>query len=469
MLHQFSSPHFTHPLVVLGHDKTQMYVRRKLVHPWRMSFGNRKIWKNMVPTQGTQSRHADIFSRKREKLNRWVTDVSFPEIDGLCSKGCDIVPVLLKRLVPEFKDINIVNDKKLGQEESDIESQLRPSFESDIYCNRLQWTPRHCPEIECDPYLDDDIPNPLWNRSRGRILLLDAPLHHDNDAPHYYYKPWDFGLHEGELRIDSDSSFVYPVRKHRSVELLEELDEFYQSNRNLVGNQSNAPALDWNYDKEKFGRTLSIISSHDIEPNSHRSSLAWIDDDDNGSFASSNVHINEEPEYSLPMSSSSYHHNHDLRVEILEDQEDIHTLPDSNHLPLTLSRRPNYFGPDEYFYDDTCFPHQDHWSMSKLFSQVHHYPPQTKTLQSSELALSLGWKCFPEENHSSSYLALEYPGESRNQRRDASHYNVFDEFESCLNDSSRRGTLAHFSEDSEDSIRIHDRSSLCYQVSSHYP
>uniref|UniRef100_A0A803PGC7 Uncharacterized protein n=1 Tax=Cannabis sativa TaxID=3483 RepID=A0A803PGC7_CANSA len=440
---------------------------------------------------GTQYRHADIFNRKREKLRRWVTDVEFHEIDGLCSKGCNIVPVLLKRLTPECKDINIVNDQNLGREETDTKSQLVPSFESDIYSNRLQWTPRHCPELEYDPYLGDDIqPNPLWNRSRGSILLLDAPLHHDNDVHHYNYIPWDSGLgelpidrdsnfvfpirkqisvellegfdkfnqpnrnlvgnqsnvpaldwhydkekfertlstitglHEGELHVDHDSNFVLPVTKHTSAEILEELDEFCQPSRNLVGCQSNVPALDWYYDKENFERALSIISPSDIDPNSrHRSPLAaWVEDD---------VHINKGPEYSSPVSPSSYYQNHDLRAEILED---IHTITDSNHLPSTISCRPNYFGPHEDFYNATGFS-----------PQLHHYPRQRKTLQSSELVLSLGWKCFPEENHSSSYHhALEYPGESRNQIREAPHYNVFDEYESCPNESSSSGTLAQF-------------------------
>ncbi|KAM6564993.1 hypothetical protein CsatB_024991 [Cannabis sativa] len=485
-------------------------------------------------SDGIQCRHADTFNRKREKLRRWLTDVSFPEIDGLCSKGCDIVPVLLKRLTPECKDINIVNDQNLGREETDTKSQLVPSFESDIYSNRLQWTPRHCPELEYDPYLGDDIqPNPLWNRSRGSILLLDAPLHHDNDVHHYnykpwasglgelpidrdssfvfpirkqisvellegfdkfnqpnrnlvgnqsnvhaldwhydkekfertlsticsdvepnshhsplvaqldddhrhhyYHKPWEAGLHEGELHVDHDSNFVLPVTKHTSAEILEELDEFCQPSRNLVGCQSNVHALDWNYDKENFERALSIFSPSDIDPNSRHCSplAAWLEDD---------VHINKGPEYSSPVSPSSYYQNHDLRAEILED---IHTIQDSNHLPSTISCRPNYFGPHEDFYNATGFsPQQDHWCMNKLFGQMHHYPRQRKTLQSSELVLSLGWKCFPEENHSSSYHhALEYPGESRNQIREAPHYNVFDEYESCPNESSSRGTLAQF-------------------------
>ena len=360
-----------------------------------------------------------------------------------------------------------VKDQKLGQVEIDAKSQFVASSESDNYCKRLQWTPRHFTELECGPYLGHAISYHPWNISRGRILFLDAPLRHDNKA-HDHNNVWDSGLQEGiqDLCAESDSSFVFPFRRLRSVELLEELDEFCQPNRYLVGNQSNMPMLDWNNDKEKAERNLSI-TSQDIQPITYPMSLAARVCDDkfyaDGLFSSPNVLNNEEPECSRPVSLLSSYDNHEYGIHFLEGKEDI--LPDSNHiLPLTLSRRTNNFISDEDFYNDSGFPHQDHWCMSKLLSQWHPYP-QTEALLSSRLVLDLGWKPYPksgfsEENYSSSYHALEYP---RNKSI-SSHSNEHD-YESSLDDSSHKLTLAHFSEESEDNVGVHDWSSFCYHVS----
>ncbi|PON37154.1 hypothetical protein PanWU01x14_322750 [Parasponia andersonii] len=503
--------------------------------------------------EGTQYRHAEVFNRKRQKLRRWVTNVSFAEIDGLCSKGSDIVPVLLNRLIPESKDKNNGKDQKLGQVETDAKSLLGASSESDISCNRLQWTPRDFTELECGPYIDDVISYGPWNRSRGRILFLNAPLLQDNKAHHDsglhketqalcaeadssfvfpvrrlrsvelledlddFCQPnrylignqsntplldWDndnmkvernssitsqdleqntrpmslaprayddkvyadgwfssphvynneepgcsrphsclSSYHNKEtqaLCTEGDSSFVFPVRRLRSVELLEDLDDFCQPNRYLVGNQSNTPLLDWDNDNDKVERNLSI-TSQDLEQNTHPMSLAPRVYDDkayaNGLFSSPNVYNNEEPECLRSHSCLSSYHDHERGIQILEGEEDIHISPDSNYVPLTLSRRMNHLSRAEDFYNDTGFPHQDRWHMSRLINQRHPFY-QAEALLSSRLVLDLGWKFFsksdfPEGTDSSSYHALEYP---RNQRR-SSHY-IEHAYDSCLDDSS---------------------------------
>ena len=41
---------------------------------------------------GGQHSHGEIFSKKRQKLRKWVVETSYPHIEELCSKGLDTWP-----------------------------------------------------------------------------------------------------------------------------------------------------------------------------------------------------------------------------------------------------------------------------------------------------------------------------------------------------------------------------------------
>ncbi|XP_054813065.1 uncharacterized protein LOC129313736 [Prosopis cineraria] len=61
-----------------------------------------------------QSMQGKAFCRKRQKLRQWVVDTSFPDMDKLCSKGHDIVSMLLTRLISDSNGENKDNNPKLG-------------------------------------------------------------------------------------------------------------------------------------------------------------------------------------------------------------------------------------------------------------------------------------------------------------------------------------------------------------------
>lgn len=351
-------------------------------------------------------------------------------------------------------------DNKFGQVDTDDRYILAAYPESDIHCKQLQWMPtKQFTDLEFGPYLDEAIPLSRPNRTRGRILYLDAPHNHDNNNHDWYsVGQSDTELLGGNwaLSTERDLSFSFPFGRFRFIEPVKELNYFPPPNRYLVGNQSDTPMLEWEFDNDRvekdFARTFQ-----DIETNAHLASLVpWVDKDKlnvGELFSISNIHFDEESGSSLPLSCVSSYHNHECGVQILEDKEEVSL--DSNRIPLTLSWSGNYSGPPKDWYNGTGFHHQEDWFMSKFVGRGHHNS-QTEDHLSSRLVIDLGCKYFPisgfpQEHHSSPYRALEYPG---NQR-----------LESCRDDSNHEERHAHFGEESESDVSIHEWSSSCFQIS----
>lgn len=50
-----------------------------------------ETWLNDDNCPPNQNKHDDLFSKKRQKLHQWVADISYPEIEDLCSKGLEYI------------------------------------------------------------------------------------------------------------------------------------------------------------------------------------------------------------------------------------------------------------------------------------------------------------------------------------------------------------------------------------------
>lgn len=146
---------------------------------------------------------------------------------------------------------------------------------------------------------------------------------------------------------------------------------------------SRMPMLSWDFDNKKDERNL-WITSRDIKTDILSTSLV---SPLGGLFSYPNRPNNKELENLLPLSCFSSHHYHEepenlllllhkaghhkeFGEHVLEDKDDI--LPDSSHIPFTLSCLPNYFNQFEDCHDDaelgcgtSFFPNDDHPCIKK--------------------------------------------------------------------------------------------------------
>ncbi|KAH7517479.1 hypothetical protein FEM48_Zijuj09G0069200 [Ziziphus jujuba var. spinosa] len=377
---------------------------------------------NALKPDGTKYRHAETFIRKRQKLCQWVAATSYPDMDGIYSKGYNIISALLGRLVPKSSENNNLKEQKVGQMETNAKSSSLVSSESDIDCVNIQLTPtRKLVEHECGRYFVDSISSSWANRSGGGIPYLDSdsPTRYANETQHHC-RIWesDSALRGGISTLCAESDFTFPISKYGSVSNLKELDLFCHPNRYLVGRELDMPMLDWDFDNIKDEKNLSLA------------------------------------------------HNHEYGRHLLEGKDDI--IPDPSHLPLTLSCTPNHFTAKDCHNDNGSdggsnffTPHHNNWFMSKVIKEGHDYP-NTEALLSSELVLDLGLKCFPltgfpKEHVLSTDQALQFPG----MEDISSHLLTYDGYDSCLGDTNHTGTRAHFS---EDNLSIHDYPSFEFQL-----
>ncbi|KAF3436041.1 hypothetical protein FNV43_RR23133 [Rhamnella rubrinervis] len=420
-------------------------------------------YNNALRPEGTQYRHEETFSRKRQKLCQWVASTSFPEIDGLYFKGYKIISALLSRLIPKSDENNNVKDQKMQQLETDAKTMSLASPESDIECNNIQWIPtRSFVENECGPYFGNSISSCWSNTSRGRILYLDSPARPANETHrHYRQCESDSALRGGTPTSCAESDLNLPFRKYGSLGDLKELDLYCRPNK-------YTPMLDWDFDNTKDEKNLSR-ACQDIEMKTHWTFLSsWVDDNQyypSELFSSLNFHNNRESKTPLRLSClSDYHcHHHQFGRHVLEGKEVI--VPDTNHLPVTLLSIANYFSEAEDCRNDTGYeggsnffsPRYNYGFIRKAIEG--HHCPTTEALLSSEFVSDLGWKCFPiAESPADHFLptgrALELPG----TESISSHHLTNDDYDSYLDGSSSyRGNF------SEDNVRIHDHPSFGFQ------
>ncbi|CAL0299632.1 unnamed protein product [Lupinus luteus] len=122
--------------------------------------------------QGNQFMHGEIFSRKRQKLHQCVADTLFPDTEKLCSKGHDIVSMLLSRLFPTSIQEIKYQDPNPGKAVNATSGyHLLDSEESDSqFKEHHQIATRKLLELESSSYLSDNLLSPMLLRSDKRIF-----------------------------------------------------------------------------------------------------------------------------------------------------------------------------------------------------------------------------------------------------------------------------------------------------------
>ncbi|XWS31335.1 hypothetical protein CRYUN_Cryun23aG0068000 [Craigia yunnanensis] len=154
---------------------------------------------------GSQSDQAELFPRKRQKLRQWVHN-SFPEIEELCSKGYDLISMLLSWLLPwsnEKKDcsfnflydmtyfLNLIAFKKYwllqscrsaesAPVESNTKTELLACPMSDIPSKKpYRFPKRNIMEVEYMPYLENDTSSYRLDKSSNETSdTLPYPGNH---------------------------------------------------------------------------------------------------------------------------------------------------------------------------------------------------------------------------------------------------------------------------------------------------
>ncbi|XP_010263994.1 PREDICTED: uncharacterized protein LOC104602117 isoform X2 [Nelumbo nucifera] len=243
---------------------------------------------------GPQYRYKEVFMRKRQKLCQLAAEALALEADECCSKGYDLVSVLLQRLVPSSKPSQSCKVQSLNHVELDNRHQLLDSHDLDIHFKEQSKDPTiNQMEPIAQQYLDEGlldcwskqsrevIPSPydkvdcdsLSNVSANEILLqckhgqpsfiLDVGK---NTVLHTKKEP-DFGIDPGNTldRLLEPSKFEHsacenfssnwhfwkqspgPIQKFSS----QELDELYALNEPTVGTKQSTKFL---------GKELSVTN-----------------------------------------------------------------------------------------------------------------------------------------------------------------------------------------------------------------
>ncbi|KAK9281449.1 hypothetical protein L1049_004351 [Liquidambar formosana] len=226
------------------------------------------------PAKNTGSRywHEEVFSTRRQRLRQWIAETS-PGIDELCSKGYDLVSILLGRLFPESNENDCCRDPKFKQAEVDIETQLIALPESDADIKEHHWTttssfmePEHIPCM-------DDGSLACWSNSNREIRLskwecevCDSPTSHANETNlQYKRREFDWDLAGGRTaRLCTERDSVFENYRSLASNQLRELDDFHGPNESSLGRQPHTLLLGWNSDKMKDEQGLSI-TSHNTE------------------------------------------------------------------------------------------------------------------------------------------------------------------------------------------------------------
>ncbi|KAK2401422.1 hypothetical protein QL285_051020 [Trifolium repens] len=141
--------------------------------------------------EGNQYDDGEIFSRKRQKLRQCVADTLFPDTEKPCSKGLDIVPVLLSRLLPMSTDSTVKNkygDPNPGKIKKPTSYDLPDPLESDVQFKEHYLIPkRKLLELESGSYFNDQMLPPMFLEWGERITPhAEFPTYHSrNFQPQY--------------------------------------------------------------------------------------------------------------------------------------------------------------------------------------------------------------------------------------------------------------------------------------------
>ncbi|CAK9133445.1 unnamed protein product, partial [Ilex paraguariensis] len=350
-----------------------------------------------------------VFFAKRQKLRQGVSDTSLPEVDELCSKGLDLVSVLLSRLLPEGNENNYCRNPKSKQEDSDTTNQIDNLYESDNLI-LVRHSQRECPHRI--GWVDSDSPS----ASYGKIHFPYEERNYDRDLD---------GRRTSTLCKNRDSSFCLSFGNYGSHELSHPkvMNEFRELNGAALERDPHTLFLGWDFEKEKNERELSL-AYHNREINLYSTLLAsWDDDHQENLFD----RLDASPPCSAslfskyPMNFSSLPHLYSVRFprqEFRSQHEDQkHVFVEMDQFPLTISCNPPYPKLVEDCNANNIFESksiilspQNHSLFPSNFYSEKYYPGLEAILLPSGMDIDFRWRCLsmtesPTNHHSSTYGA----------------------------------------------------------------
>lgn len=335
---------------------------------------------------GNQHFDEGVFSTKRRKLRQWVADTSLPEVDEFCSKGFDLVSVLLSRLFPKGNENKCCMDPKSRQVDIGTKHQS-PSFpDSDTKIKGFDWKcTKNLIESGHWSYWDDGFSTYGFNQPRDIIISEMDTLGPDCPSTRYttktrleykYSEP-PFDLEDRRIASSctgSDSSFCLSLE-----------DEFHNPYEQSLKGQPQTLLLGWDFKNEK-DEQHSSVTPHDTEMDmfSALSSSSWGNDHSqslHSSLLCSSLFSNNSSYFaSSPHSHLVSFHTHDFWRHV-EDE-----------FPSTISCNSKYIKLVEDCNSDntpegnsiTLFPQDHPWFMKQFFSEIPR----------PGLNIDLGWKCL---------------------------------------------------------------------------
>ncbi|KAG4193151.1 hypothetical protein ERO13_A07G202550v2 [Gossypium hirsutum] len=322
-----------------------------------------------VNNSGSYADEAELFSRKREKLLQWAHN-SFPEIEELGSKGCDVISVLLSRLFPSSNEKNGYRSAESAPLESNTKAELFTCPKSDIPSKKIYRLPeRKIMEIQDTPSYLENATSSYWSDISRETMTsdIDSTTYNYHSALQKTLELPTCKLREKNLTscIDNDSTFGFPFVRHGSFLPFissNEPDDLHDPNGSLPAREAFFPLLEWDSLNEPH---LALLQWHpDVNERSlsatcpdtnwtlipaaqsswnHQQSLNnWRESFGTLGLCSSPV-LGNYPQYfyTLVSPTSTSYEKHDFGRSILETDEEI--IADSQHLPLTLSHSSNCF------------------------------------------------------------------------------------------------------------------------------
>ncbi|KAG2402718.1 uncharacterized protein HKW66_Vig0239150 [Vigna angularis] len=132
-----------------------------------------------------QHAHGEVFARKRQKLRLSAADALFTDLEKLCSKGHDIISMLLSRLFPTSTEENKYEDTHPGKEANGARYDLPDSRKSDDQFKEQYRIPKtKLLGLESSPNLRDLVLSPSYLRLDGRFNLHSKfPTYDSNNFP----------------------------------------------------------------------------------------------------------------------------------------------------------------------------------------------------------------------------------------------------------------------------------------------
>ncbi|KAJ7977129.1 Protein trichome birefringence-like [Quillaja saponaria] len=414
-----------------------------------------------VHHKGTQHEHAEVFSRKRQKLRQLVADASFQDIDETYSKGHDIVYMLLSRLYPKSnEDSQFFRDPPPEKDGVATNSHSLALSELNIEFNQSHQIPmRKFTGLESGSYAEDGLLSPMFNRSEERNTSYYDPLTSPFNKSHPQYSRT-----RSVRELDGIPSYV-TERDLTSGFLFNDYESFtslHFEDPCEVGREPGTLQLGWESDS-KTNKICLPLTYRNIETNVEPTLLTSMDYDqehrmDNmicqyGICSSSIVSDQLEDFTSLGDSCLVSHPQHKFGKCVLADNEQLDT--NFNHNSLTLSCTNDYLKlVEDCIKETSCVqdsiylsPQNQHLFRSKFLKDYHHHPV-TEACISSALDFNSSWKCLSLIGSSgdpqlSTYNALQFPQKE-------SLYSLFhskDDYEDHLDGHSHEEMLYHFRED----------------------